>query len=184
MKSDFVQLKAELTAAGIGILDVCRDFYMDPIKRGCRYWVKSPCNEDKHPSLALWPDSNTFTDFSNGNYGGDMIGFISYVKGINAWQAIGVLRERYGLSTSPTDAQDRHREVAIEKEKEQALKTKRDAYRRAWNEEVEKQKRLEERIDNLLSIAEPMSDTWCRLIDYGQSVSYWLDYTCGVYGRD
>ena len=99
MKSDFMQLKAELTAAGIGILDVCRDCYMEPIKRGCRWWVKSPYNEDKHPSLALWPDSNTFTDFSNGNYGGDMIGFISYVKGINAWQAIrsttGALRAVY-----------------------------------------------------------------------------------------
>ena len=180
MRSDFAELKAELSAAGIGILDICRSLYMDPVKRGSRWWVKSPCNKDSYPSLALWPDTNAFTDFSNGNYGGDMIGFVAYVKGINAWQAMGVLREHYRLSTALTDTQDRCRMIDQERTRQRKEQRAEEARKIAWVREVERLKGLERRILEVIQLSQPLDDVWCGLTNRLQYVRYRLDQLCGI----
>ena len=84
MKSDFITIKQQLP----GIVRVVSDFYQTPRKKGSVFFVKSPATHDKTASLALYPSSNRFCDFANGNHSGDIIGFISYVKGVNNWDNI------------------------------------------------------------------------------------------------
>ena len=75
MKSDFTAIKQQLP----GIIRVVSGFYQTPRKKGSVFFVKSPATHDKTHSLALYPDSNRFTDFANGHYSGDIISFISYI---------------------------------------------------------------------------------------------------------
>lgn len=100
MKSDFTAIKQQLP----GIIRVVSDFYQTPRKKGSVFFVKSPATNDKTASLALYPDSNRFTDFANGNYSGDIISFISYVKGVNNWEALQTLQNFYGLADSQGQA--------------------------------------------------------------------------------
>ena len=98
MKSDFVFAKEDLSR--IGIKRVAADFYAEPKRKGSVYFVKSPATHDKTASLALYPNLNRFTDFANGNYSGDCISFVAYVRGCNNWEALQTLKEFYGLTDS------------------------------------------------------------------------------------
>lgn len=69
MKSDFALAKEELSQ--IGIKRVAADFYQEPRRKGSCYFVKSPATHDKTASLAIYPNSNRFCDFANGNLSGD-----------------------------------------------------------------------------------------------------------------
>ena len=84
MKLDFITIKQQLP----GIVRVVSDFYAEPKRKGSVYFVKSPATHDKTASLALYPGSNRFTDFANGNLSGDCIAFVAYIKNINQWQAL------------------------------------------------------------------------------------------------
>lgn len=112
MKRDFERAKEELNQ--IGIVQVCRDFYIEPQFKSYKYFVKSPVSADKHWSLCLYPD-NRFTDFSNSNYSGDIIGLIAYTKGISNWESLKLLRDFYGLS----DGKEQSREEARRKIQQQ-----------------------------------------------------------------
>lgn len=69
MKSDFALAKEKLSQ--IGIKRVAADFYQEPRRKGSCYFVKSPATHDKTASLAIYPNSNRFCDFANGNLSGD-----------------------------------------------------------------------------------------------------------------
>ena len=71
MKSDFKLAIPDLNR--IGIVRVSTDFYTEPKRKGTVFFVRSPAGTDRTASLALFPNSNRFTDFSNANYSGDMI---------------------------------------------------------------------------------------------------------------
>ncbi len=82
-RKDFREEKEELN--GIGIMKVPADFYQMPDSKG---FVTSLATPDKARSLKLYSASNTFCDFTNGRQGGDIINFISYIRGINNWESM------------------------------------------------------------------------------------------------
>ena len=86
MKLDFALAKKELSR--IGILRVSKDFYTEPKRKGSVFFVKSPATHDRTASLAIYPNTNRFCDFANGNLSGDCISFVAYVRGCNNWQAL------------------------------------------------------------------------------------------------
>ena len=134
MKSDFTLAKEELSQ--IGIVRVSRDFYTEPRRKGSCYFVKSPATHDKTASLALYPNSNRFTDFSNSNYSGDCIAFVAYVKGCNQWQALKELQAFYGLTdTREKDRQEAQRRIQLQQEQERRKEERRQAFYRAlWTQ--------------------------------------------------
>ena len=179
MKSDFTLAKEELSQ--IGIVRVSRDFCTEPRRKGSCYFVKSPAMHDKTASLALYPNSNRFTDFSNSNYSGDCIAFVAYVKGCNQWQALKELQAFYGLTdTREKDRQEAQRRIQLQQEQERRKEERRQAFYRAlWTQ-----------IDDLkwwaviYSIAiekrlfEPFSDTWAYCVNELQKTEYRLDILC------
>ena len=90
----------------IGIMRIVEDHYMTPQKRGTIYFVKSPVSLDKTTSLAIYPSSNHFCDFANGNKSGDIVGLYAYIKNCNQWQALQELLAYYGLSGRQQDKEE------------------------------------------------------------------------------
>lgn len=130
MKQDFLLAKEELSK--IGIKRVAADFYQEPKRKGTIFFVRSPAGTDRTASLALFPNSNRFTDFSNANYSGDIIGFISYVKGVNNWQALKELQTFYGLTDSrEQDRQEAQRRIQIQQLEERKRTERKQAFYRA-----------------------------------------------------
>lgn len=128
-RTDFLETIQQLNESDIDILQISRDFYMDPVKRGSSWFVKSPSSNDKTWSLALNPLTNSFVDFANGNVGGDMVKFVSYIKGITNWDSLKLLRSFYGLSDSrATCNEDIRKKISFEQQKKQ----KRDARKREF----------------------------------------------------
>lgn len=130
MKQDFERAKEELNR--IGIVQVCKDFYSEPQLKSCRYFVKSPVSADKHWSMCLYPSDNRFTDFSNGNYSGDVIGLISYTRGITNWDALQLLKSFYRLSDSKErDREETRRKIQMQQEKERRRKERQQEFKQA-----------------------------------------------------
>lgn len=96
MGFDFITIKQQLP----GIVRVMSDFYQTPHRKGSVYFVRSPATNDRTASLALYPGSDRFCDFANGNLSGDCIAFVSYVRGCNNWEALQILKDFYGLADS------------------------------------------------------------------------------------
>lgn len=179
MKSDFTLAKEELSQ--IGIVRVSRDFYTEPRRKGSCYFVKSPATHDKTASLALYPNSNRFTDFSNSNYSGDCIAFVAYVKGCNQWQALKELQAFYGLTdTREKDRQEAQRRIQLQQEQERRKEERRQAFYRALWTQIDDLKRWAV----IYSIAiekrlfEPFSDTWAYCVNELQKTEYRLDILC------
>ena len=63
----FLETIRRLIEVDIDILQISRDFYMVPTKKGNVWFVKSPVSVDKTWSLLLYPDTNSFVDFAAGN---------------------------------------------------------------------------------------------------------------------
>lgn len=140
MKSDFITIKQQLP----GIVRVVSDFYAEPKRKGSVYFVKSPATHDRTASLAIYPNSNRFCDFANGNHSGDIIGFISYVKGVNNWEALQTLKDFYGLADSrEQDRQEAQRRIQLQQEQERRKEERRQAFYRALWEQIDALKRWE-----------------------------------------
>lgn len=143
-KIDFLETINELNENGIGILQISRDLYISPVKRGTVWFAKSPVSTDRTWSLALNPETNSFTDFANCNTGGDIIRFVAYVHETNNWQALGMLRDFYGLSNS----QERNREdirqrIYLEQQEKQRQKIRKREFRTALVGAIERLKHEE-----------------------------------------
>lgn len=161
----------------IGIIQVSTDFYMEPNKQ---MFVRSPKTPDKHASLKLYPLSNSFCDFANGDFGGDIIQFISYVRGVNNWDGLKLLQDFYQLHD---DEKQSYEEVQRRIRIQAALKRDEERKKQSWRNEVD---RLQEQIrvyDNLLNSDHipPFSDVWRFCIEQKQLAEYELDVLCGVY---
>jgi hypothetical protein len=181
MKSDFALAKEEL--GQIGIVRVSRDFYTEPRRKGSCYFVKSPATHDKTASLALYPGSNRFTDFANGNYSGDCIAFVAYVKGCNQWQALKELQAYYGL----TDAREQEkaeaqRRIQLQQEQERKKEERRQAFYRALWTQIDDLKRWAVIYSTAIEkrLFEPFSDTWAHCVSELQKTEYWLDILCAA----
>lgn len=185
MKSDFVLAKEELSQ--IGIKRVAADFYQEPRRKGSCYFVKSPATHDKTASLAIYPNSNRFCDFANGNLSGDCIAFVAYVKGCNQWQALKELQVFYGL----TDAREQEkaearRRIQLQQEQERRKEERKQAFYRALWGEIDRLKRWEDicRIAIEKAAFEPFSDTWAYCVNELQKTEYRLDILCAADCRE
>ena len=180
MKEDFEFAKQQLNQ--IGIVQVCRDFYIEPKLKSYRYFVKSPASADKHWSLCLYPD-NRYCDFANGNHSGDIIGFVSYVRGFNNWEALQTLKDFYGLADSrEQDRQEAQRRIQLQQDQERRKEERKQAFYRALWEQIDDLKRWAVIYSTAIEkeLYEPFSDEWCYCLTELQKTEYKLDILTGA----
>lgn len=178
MKEVFQTTKERLP----GICKITSDFYQQPKKRGSYFFVKSPISHDKTWSLCLYPASNTFCDFAGGNRCGDSIGLISYLKGVDNWRALQMLREFYGLTDSKEqDRQEARRKIQLQQEQERKKRQRQQAFKTALFACIDDLKRWEDGYTLALEkrLYEPFSDMWCFIMDELQRTKCKLDILCG-----
>lgn len=181
MKQDFIFAKEELQR--IGIIRVSMDFYTEPKRKGSTFFVKSPKTNDRTASLALYPNSNRFTDFANGNYSGDIVGFVAYVQGCNNWEALQTLKDFYGLMDSrEADKQEAQRRIQLQQEQERKKTERKQAFYRALWAQIDDLKRWEHiyRTSIEKAVFEPFSDTWAYCVNELQKTEYKLDILCAA----
>jgi len=90
-------MKAEQIKREINILDLLSRLGIEISKSG---FIKSIFKEEKNPSLKIYPDSNSFYDFSSGQ-GGDIISFVEGYFKIDFKEAIKKIEEIFSLSYGP-----------------------------------------------------------------------------------
>lgn len=183
MKSDFITIKQQLP----GIVRVVSDFYQTPRKKGSVFFVKSPATHDKTASLALYPSSNRFCDFANGNHSGDIIGFISYVKGVNNWEALQTLKDFYGLVDSREQEKEKiRRHIELQQQEERRREERKQAFYAALSGEIDRLKRWEDicKLAIEKAVFEPFSDTWAYCVNELQKTEYRLDILCATDCRE
>jgi DNA primase/DNA-binding transcriptional ArsR family regulator len=79
----------------INIVDLANDFGLQPTKKD---FIYSIYKEEKNRSLKLFPETNSFYDFSTGK-GGDVINFYADFKKIDNKEAIVLLSEELGIDS-------------------------------------------------------------------------------------
>lgn len=175
MKEDFEEIKRELDS--IGILRISRDFYMEPIRKGSNFFIKSPATKDRTASLCLYVNTNRYCDFAAGNRSGDIINFISYIKGVDNWQALNMLRDYYSLSGNREQRQDRKERIAKQQEAERRKAERQQAFRRALFDHISSLKRWEQIYTMALEkrLYEPFSELWTYCHDELSQIRYKLD---------
>lgn len=182
MKEDFIIAKQKLKL--IGIVRICEDFYMEPIRKNNNiYFAKSPKTSDTTESLALYADSDRFCDFANGSSSGDCIGFIGYIHDVNNWQALKMLQDYYHLSSSSErDRRSAVNQIRRQKRIEQAKSERKRQFQNALNAEFNEQKDwldiYKYCIEN--SLFGPLSDAWCDCQNMRQKCEYKLSVLCAV----
>lgn len=183
MKSDFMIIKQQLP----GIVRVVSDFYAEPKRKGSVFYVKSPATHDRTASLAIYPSSNRFCDFANGNLSGDCIAFVAYIKNINQWQALKELQVYYGL----TDAREQEKEEArqriqLQQEQERRKAERKQAFYAALWGEIDRLKRWEDicRLAIEKAVFEPFTDEWAYCVNELQKTEYRLDILCAADCRE
>lgn len=185
MKSDFALAKEELKK--IGIFRISSDFYQTPRRKGSVFFVRSPAGTDRTASLALYPSSNRFTDFSNANCSGDIIGFVAYVKGCNNWQALKELQSFYGLTDSrEQDRQEVQRRIQLQKEREHRVAERKAEFRAALSGCIEDLKAWANiyRIAMEKTVFEPFTDEWCYCLEELQKTEYKMNILCAADCRE
>lgn len=181
MKSDFTLAKEELRR--IGIIRVVSDFYSTPKRKGSCYFVKSPKTTDKTASLAVYPSTNRYVDYANGNCSGDAIGFVAYIRGCNQWQALNELRDFYGLTNArEQDAQEIRRRIKLQEEQERRRREREQEFCKAFWAHIDDLKCLENIYASAIEkgLYEPLSDLQSYCINELQKVRYKLEILCGI----
>lgn len=177
-KEDFKEKIEELNR--IGIVRVCTDFHHAP---NSHLFVKSLATNDKNWSIKLYPATNTFCDYANGNKGGDIIRFIAYIQNINNWQALKLLQEYYGLS----DDQEKNKEevkkrIQQQQEEQKRTQERHQAFYTALFGCIDDLKKQEQNYKDILENKEiqPFSDVWCYAMEQLQSLGYRLNILCSI----
>lgn len=181
MKQDFVLAKEELSQ--IGILRVSADLYAEPKRKGTVYFVRSPQTTDKTASLALYPNTNRFCDFANGNKSGDCISFVAYVRDCNQWEALKELQAFYGLSDAREQGkQEASRRIQQQEEREHQIKERRAEFEAALSSQIQRLKQWELLYKNVLEshLQDPLGDAMAQLLARKQYISYQLDVLCST----
>ncbi len=181
MKETFEEANEQLNR--IGICRISTELYLEPKKRGSLYFVKSPISNDRHWSLCLYPASNSFCDFAGGNRGGDAINFISYVKGINNWEALKLLKDFYGIA----DSQEKNREeirrnIRLQQEQERKRRERERDFHVALLTCIDDLKRWVEICTAAIEgqLFEPFTSLWEYCINQKQIAEYKLDILTGA----
>ena len=146
----------------IGIMRIVEDHYMTPQKRGTIYFVKSPVSLDKTTSLAIYPSSNHFCYFANGNKSGDIVGLYAYIKNCNQWQALQELLAYYGLSGRQQDKEEARLRIQRQQAEERKRAARKQEFHNAVSGEISRLKgKLEKHKATLQkSKIEPFSNLW------------------------
>ena len=82
----------------LSIEDVVAE-YITLQRSGRNFKALSPFNNEKSPSFIVSPEKQIWHDFSSGK-GGDVIGFVMEMEGLDFKQALELLAKRVGLDTS------------------------------------------------------------------------------------
>ncbi len=176
-RENFIEAKFYLDR--IGILRVAQDSYMTPKKLGTNYVVKSPASEDKHWSCILRPQTNSFVDFSNAGYGGDIIRFVSYVKGCNNWQSLQLLRDFYELPIGEKGTrEDIRRKIQLQKQEEERKEARRQEFFSALLSCIYDLKKQENKLKSVLDSLELSGDDWITIRSWLSEVTWKLDTLC------
>lgn len=181
MKLDFALAKEGLDR--VGIIKVATDFYSEPKRKGSCYFVKSPSTPDRTASLALYPNSNRFVDFANGNYSGDCIAFVAYIRGCNQWEALKELQGFYGLTAArELDRQEARRCIRLQQQEEKKKAKRQQEFRTALLGEIDRLKRWENIYKVIMKkqIYAPFTNEWCYCIKEQQKINLQLDILCAV----
>lgn len=177
MKEDFITVKQQLP----GICRIAADFYLTPKRKGVNFFVKSPVTADKTWSLCLYPGNERFVDYANGNFSGDAIGFVSYVKNINQWQALKMLKDFYGLSgSSEQSREEMQRKIRLQQEREQKAAERKKQFKTALSGEIESLQSWAGIYGTAIEkqLFEPFSDLWAYCVGELQKVDCKLDILC------
>lgn len=178
MKEDFVQGCEELRSMGVSVLRISNDFYQQPKRQGVHYFVKSPAGKDKTWSCALYPQTDTFHDFSN-NCHGDVIGFYAYTHGCSQWESLQILRDFYGLSDSREHGkQEVRRRIPEQEVRERKRRKRQQEFQKALSDEINFQKKRQYLYKELSEKVSPLSDVWAICMDEVQNAEYVLDILC------
>ncbi len=70
--------------------------FIEVKKKGSAFFAKSPWSEDRTASLAIFPATQTFKDFSSGK-GGDAIHFVREHKGFSFYEAVKTIADICGI---------------------------------------------------------------------------------------
>lgn len=176
MREDFKEKIEELNK--IGIVRVCADFYQRP---NSRLFVKSPATQDKHFSMRLYPATNSFCDYANGNIGGDIIRFVAYVCNIDNWKSLLLLSEFYGLSCSKErKRQEVTKEIKWQQDQERKRQTRQQEFKTALFGHIGELKQQEQNYKDILAkdACKPFCEVWCYVIEQIQSISRRLNILC------
>ena len=175
MREDFREVREELKE--IGIRRIVEEHYMTPQRHGTIYFVKSPASPDKTASLAIFPETNRFCDFANGNKGGDVISLYAYVKGCSQWEALKALTQYYGLSDGRQDRRDVRRRIEKEEAEERKRAARKKAFYAALFGEIGQLKDKLRKYNLVLEKGEiePFSDVWAYIQSEIQRVEYRRD---------
>lgn len=175
MREDFKIGREKLEE--IGIRRIIEDCYMEPQRHGAIYFVKSPASPDKTASLAIFPETNRFCDFANGNKGGDVISLYAYVKGCSQWEALKALTQYYGLSDGRQDRRDVRRRIEKEEAEERKRAARKKAFYTALFVEIGQLKDKLRKYNLVLERGEikPFSDVWAYVQGEIQRGEYKLD---------
>lgn len=179
MREDFKMVSQQLP----GICQVARDFYSMPKRKGSIFFVKSPRTNDKTASLALYPSSNRFCDFANGNKSGDVIGFVAYIKGCNQWEALRELRNFYGLiNAREQDKQEAQRRIRQQQENERQKRERQQAFYQALLGGIDRLKRWADIYRTAIEkrLYGPLGEMWTYCVNELQKTEYKLDILCSV----
>lgn len=172
-------MEAKCCLEQIGILRVAKDFYMTPKKLGTNYVVKSPASEDKHWSCVLRPQTNSFCDFANGNAGGDIIRFVSYVRGLDNWRSLQLLRDFYELPIGEKGTrEDIRRKIQLQKQAEERKEARRQDFFASLLGCIYDLKAQEKQLTNMLNLLNPFSDDWITIRSWLSEVTWKLDTLC------
>ena len=87
--------KVEEVRQAADILEVVGD-YVKLKKRGANYFGLSPFKQERTPSFSVHPGKGIFKCFATG-IGGDVFSFLRQVEGVEFYEAVRVLADRYGV---------------------------------------------------------------------------------------
>lgn len=179
MRDDFEKVIKELNARNIGIEVVSSDFYQVPDNRG---FVKSPVTTDSTRSCKLYPSTNTFCDFANGNFGGDVIAFVAYAQGINNWESMKLLSGYYCLTDPVNHHKDDWHKTILRRQEDRRRAERQNVFHKALFALISDLKVQEDNSKAILNKAEiePFSDLWIYFVNELQRISYKLDILTGA----
>lgn len=180
MGSIFNEIKERLT-----VRQVAEHFGFTPNKAG---FILSPFGNEKTPSCKIYPETNSFFDFSAG-VGGDVIRLASAILRCSNWEAAKYLCEAFSLSTFLSGSTECGGEMSRGKQEKRRQEERKREFREALAREVERLKRWAAIYRTALGneLFEPFSEEWAFCINELQKADYKLDILCasdcGTYRR-